>query len=130
MKTIQMPAATPIYAASIPRCGSSTLIHPDVDTADRGGMDALAVRFRRFNRFNTDDADGALLPRFAFPDRFRQLDDEMVVESKADLFDFVTAVSAADWVRVKSVRIARHLSPPSTVRLEGLVVGVRACLRR
>lgn len=99
------------------------LVHPDVDVADRGGMDALAVRFRRFNRFNTDDADGALLPRFAFPDRFRQLEDEMVVEGKPDLFDFVTAVSPGDWAKVTSVRLARHLSPPPTIRLDGLIVG-------
>ncbi len=99
------------------------LIHPDVDTSDRGGLDGLAGRFRRWKRFNSEPKTGLLLPRFAFPDRFRTMGDEMAIEAKRDLFEYLTVVRPELVPLVTSVRIARHHSPPSTVRVEGLFVG-------
>lgn len=98
-------------------------VHPFFDEPDRGGMIRLAIRFRRENRFNTDARAGALLPRFAFPERFRAMGDDMAIESKADLFEYVTVADAAQWEKVASVRLARHHCPPPTVRLDGLVAG-------
>jgi predicted amidohydrolase len=99
------------------------LVHPATDTADRLGLYALAIRFSKHNRFNTDPRDGALLPRFAFPDRIRAMADEVQIEHKADLFTNVVVVDAQQWSTVGSVRVPRHYSPPATTRLDGLFVG-------
>lgn len=99
------------------------LVHPAFDAPDRGALDELAVRFRRYNRLNSNPSDGALLPRFVFPDRHRDMPDHVPVETKSDLFEFVCAVDTETWASTESTRIGRLESPPATVRLDGVVIG-------
>jgi hypothetical protein len=103
--------------------GAMRLVHPAYDAPDKGPLDDLAVRFRRWNRLNTDPTDGALVPRYVFPDRHRTMPDRVPVEAKSDLFEFVSVVAPDTWASVDSIRIGRLQSPPATVRLDGMFVG-------
>jgi hypothetical protein len=82
-------------------------VHPALDSAERGALTDLAVRYRTQGRLNSTDEIGGLLPRVAVPQRLLAMDDPPV-ESKADLFSNVTRVAPDLWSRVRPVRIPRE----------------------
>ncbi|HEX8086809.1 MAG TPA: hypothetical protein VF529_21155 [Solirubrobacteraceae bacterium] len=104
-------------------------VHPALDAPDRAGLTQAAARFRRYGRLNSRDEDGALLPRYAIPQRRRVMLDEAPIEGKDDLFENVTVVEPEQWSRTDSTRIPRIADFLATARTEGLLVGAAPVAR-
>ena len=93
--------------------------HPQTASHDTGGLNAIATRYTRSGKFNTDGAPGALLPRFAFPND----DDELAVERLADAMTSVVRVPPEQWGRTEHTVIGSRSDFSRLSRERGVVFG-------
>jgi predicted amidohydrolase len=99
----------------------NALLHANPQTAshDAAGLTAISTRYAETGRFNTDEVEGALLPRFAFPND----DDHLAVERLADALVSVVRVPGAAWSATEHASIPARSDFGRPSREQGVVFG-------
>jgi predicted amidohydrolase len=95
-------------------------VNPYFGGFDQGGLTELAIRYAELGRLNSDAAEGALLPRCAFPGR---VESELVPTSVVDAFTSVVRVPPEDWQAVAHGRIPAISDFGRLQRQKGLMIG-------
>jgi predicted amidohydrolase len=93
--------------------------HPHTASYDSAGLTAIASRYARTGRLNSDATAGALLPRYAFPAE----DDLLAVERLADAMTSVVRVPAEAWDRTDHTVIPSRSDFHRLHRETGVVFG-------
>lgn len=98
--------------------------HPHTGTHDTAGLNAVARRYVRTGRFNTDSTPGALLPRFAFPR------DSTPAETLGDTMTAVVRVPSLTWDNTDHTTIRNRSDFHRCHRERGLLFGCVPLLDR
>jgi predicted amidohydrolase len=93
--------------------------HPHTASHDSAGLTAIASRYARTGKLNTNATPGALLPRYAFPAE----DDLLTVENLADAMTSVVRVSPGAWAQTDHLTIPRRSDFHRLHRERGVVFG-------